>query len=132
MCVCTHTPTHSHTHTGSMLDLQLRSCVIQLCTLEYLCTLSTVLNLVLNIYSCLIVCSLVPEANAFSRSRSRSLIRLRHLISFYTYCTIFSTSKYTLNVSQIRPFIENEESFRKFCHGITTQNSVLQYNRITA
>ena len=31
------------------------------------------------------------------------------------------TSQYTLNVSQIRPFIENEESFRKFCHGGTTR-----------
>ena len=35
---------------------------------------------------------------------------------FSGYCTMH----YTLNVSQIRPFIENEESFRKFCHGGTT------------
>jgi hypothetical protein len=37
----------------------------------------------------------------------------------------YCTSKHSLNVSQIRPFIENEKSFRKFCYGGTTQNSIL-------
>ena len=39
--------------------------------------------------------------------------------SLVTYCT----TKHNLNVSQIRPFIENEESFRKFCHGGPTRLS---------
>ena len=46
---------------------------------------------------------------------------------FRGYCT----SKYTLNVSQIRPFIENWESFRKFCHGGCTWNSILRTTTVT-
>jgi hypothetical protein len=37
----------------------------------------------------------------------------------------------TLNVSQIRPFIENEKNFRKFCHGGCTQNSILGTTTVT-
>ena len=36
-------------------------------------------------------------------------------VSLAMYCT--RHLHYTLNVSQIQPFVENEESFRKFCHG---------------
>ena len=31
---------------------------------------------------------------------------------------------YALHVSQIQPFIENEEGFRKFCHGGPKQNPI--------
>ena len=48
-------------------------------------------------------------------------------VGYYTYCT----SKRNLNVSQIRPFIENEESFRKFCHGSTTLNSFPRSTTVT-
>ena len=43
----------------------------------------------------------------------------------------YCTSKHNLNVSQILPFIENEESFRKFCHGGTTWNSILRGTTVT-
>ena len=38
---------------------------------------------------------------------------------------------YTLNVSQIRPFVENERNFRKFCHGGTTWNSIPRSTNVT-
>ena len=44
-----------------------------------------------------------------------------------TYCT----SQYTLKVSQIRPFVKNEESFRKFCHGGCTWNSIPRTTTVT-
>ena len=43
----------------------------------------------------------------------------------------YFTMHYTLNVSQIQPFIENEESFRKFCHDGPTQNSILRRTSVT-
>ena len=39
------------------------------------------------------------------------------------YISVYCTSHYTMNVSQTRPFIENSEGFRKFCHGGCTWNS---------
>ena len=44
---------------------------------------------------------------------------------------IYCTSKRNLNVGQIRPFIENWESFRKFGHGGPTQNSILRRTTVT-
>jgi hypothetical protein len=41
------------------------------------------------------------------------------------------SSHYTMNVSQIRPFIENEESFRKFYHGGTTWNPIPRSTTVT-
>ena len=46
---------------------------------------------------------------------------LQFALSSSTYCT----THYTLNVSRIWAFIENEESFRKFCHGGCEWNSIL-------
>ena len=36
----------------------------------------------------------------------------------------YFTMNYALHVSQIQPYIENEESFRKICHGGPKQNPI--------
>ena len=51
-------------------------------------------------------------------------------VAFIEY-TEYCTSQYTLKISQIRPFIENEESFRKIGHGGTTWNSILRGTTVT-
>ena len=43
------------------------------------------------------------------------------------YCTM----QYTLYVSQIRPYIENEESFRELCHGGPSHDSILRRTSVT-
>ena len=47
------------------------------------------------------------------------------------FLAAYCTSHTTLKISQIRPFVENEESFRKFCHGGTTWNSILRGTIVT-
>ena len=39
--------------------------------------------------------------------------------------------QHTLIVRQIRPFVENEERFRKIGHGGTTQNSIPRGTTVT-
>ena len=51
--------------------------------------------------------------------------------SMYINKWIYCTRQRNLNVGQIRPFIENWESFRKFCHGGPTQNSILRRTTVT-
>ena len=45
-------------------------------------------------------------------------------------CTYYTTH-YTLNVSRIRQFIENEECFREFYHGGCTRNSIPRTTTVT-
>jgi hypothetical protein len=57
------------------------------------------------------------------RSAAHGKVKFIH----YRYCT----TQHNLNVSQIQPFIENEESFRKFCHGGCNWNSILRATTVT-
>jgi hypothetical protein len=47
------------------------------------------------------------------------------------YITVLVTRLYIMNGSQIRPFIENEESFRKIGHGGCTWNSIPRTTTVT-
>jgi hypothetical protein len=59
-----------------------------------------------------------------SSSERTAFIRV---VLYLPYCT----THHTLNVSQIRPFIENVESLRKFCHRGTTRNSIPRGTTVT-
>ena len=47
------------------------------------------------------------------------------------FLNVLLTTQHNLNVSQIRPFIENEEIFRKICHGGTTWNPIPRSTTMT-
>ena len=64
---------------------------------------------------------------AWSQVVYLNVANLRTRIPKLTYCT----TQHTLIVRQIRPFVENEESFRKFGHGGCSYNSILGTTTVT-
>ena len=53
------------------------------------------------------------------------------LLRNVTISEIYCTRQHTLIVRQIRPSVENEESFRKFGHGGNTWNSIPRVTTVT-
>ena len=68
----------------------------------------------------------IPDLLSHRSSRS-SAVSLSTPAIYSTYCI----RQHTLIVRQIRPFIENEESFRKFGHGGNTWNSIPRVTTVT-